>query len=135
MIKKRISRVMPTILVSVSMFILSGCGIAKDMQIGGENSGSLTSQIKSSSRISSCIDTGADFQTSIEVNNSSNRAINVSYITVQFYRGKNLVGEAIFSGPDPLPVGRTYSDRASKQWWDGSAPLTCSWGAFNIYGR
>jgi hypothetical protein len=115
--------------------LLSACVQTSDMRIGGEQSNALTDQIRASSQITTCEDTGFDFRTSFEITNSSDRPINVSLITIQFYRGNDLVGDSVFGGPDPLPVGRTYRDSDVENWWDGSEPLTCEWGTFNIYGK
>jgi hypothetical protein len=115
--------------------LLSACVQSPDIRIGGEMSSELTEQIRSSSRITTCVDTGLDFRTSFEITNSSDRPINVTLITIQFYRGNDLVGESVFGGPDPLPVGRTYRDSDVENWWDGSEPLTCEWGTFTILGK
>ena len=115
--------------------LLSACVQTADMRIGGEMSSELTDQIRASSQITTCDDTGFDFRTSFEITNSSDRPINVSLITIQFYRGNDLVGDSVFGGPDPLPVGRTYRDSDVEDWWDGSEPLTCEWGTFTILGK
>ena len=115
--------------------LLSACVQSPDMRIGGEMSSELTDQIRASSQITTCVDTGIDFRTSFELTNSSDRTINVSLITIQFYRGNDLVGESVFGGPDTLPVGRTYRDSDVEDWWDGSEPLTCEWGSFTILGK
>jgi hypothetical protein len=115
--------------------LLSACVQTPDIRIGGEMSSELTEQIRASSEITTCEDTGLDFRTSFELTNSSDRSINVSLITIQFYRWNDLVGESVFGGPDPLPVGRTYRDSDVEDWWDGSEPLTCEWGTFTILGK
>jgi len=106
-----------------------------DMRLGGENSGDLTNQIRSSSQITSCDDYGSTFSTSIQVLNSSDRPINASFFTVQFYRGNDMMGEAVFNGPDPLPRGMSFSKQSSVTGYFGDQPLTCRWGSFNVYGR
>ena len=115
--------------------LLSACVQTPDIRIGGEMSNELTDQIRASSQITTCEDTGFDFRTSFELTNSSDRPINVTLITIQYYRGNDLVGESVFGGPDPLPVGRTYRDSDVEDWWDGSEPLTCEWGTFTILGK
>lgn len=116
--------------VATASVLLAGC--AKDIRAGGEMSQGLTDQVKNASSIVQCgIDDGGNYAAEVKIVNPTDRPANVSLVTVQFYDGDSIVGNANYF-INPLPPGKSASKIISALGTTATVDPTCQWGQFTV---